>query len=394
MKFLPYEMSDFEAVKSILEKAFDQPQQSKNFSTLGKAESTDSYYRFVAKDGDAVIGYLGYALRNMRYLEQEYTAASIGPVAVSPDVQQSGIGSFLMTETLEYLEKTGVEVVYIQGIPDYYQRFGFIKYLDKSKRIISTEGNQLAEADSLRIVENTTNRRAYRDLFDQYRSNVNFSSARNEHDWRWLLGPATQTYYFYRPKLIQSIDGQNLAYFCDDPDVDNSPRELVFEEEDSPVERTLEALKAHYRERGCQTFELKAPESARIVAFVDAIGCQKITYVNPRGGDLMLIHDELRVAKKLSSCVCTLLQNISCEFSAQLNFEAFSITFGVKQGQSHFDVKSSKKPSRLRLVHFMSGRINGDLLEHTSVTGFSSYEVLQTVLFSNKDGFVFQGDNM
>jgi putative acetyltransferase len=394
MKFLPYDTSDFSAVKSLLDNAFDEPNQGENFSSIGKTEGADSYLRFVAKDGNAVIGYLGYAIRTMQVFGQTFAAASIGPVAVSPNVQQSGIGGFLMTETLKQMKLNGIEIVYIQGIPDYYQRFGFIKYLDKSKQIISTDANFVTGADNVKVVEDDKNTNAYRQLFEQYSSAVNFSSTRTERDWSWLLGPATNTYYFYQPRLIQNENGELLGYFCDDPYIDGSPRELVIEHDDKSVAKALEALKSFYRKRGCKTLEIKAPGSSRLAEVVEEMGCQKITYVNPRGGDLMLILDEYATAKKLAWRIPFILGNISAGFSAMLNCGTFSMTFGVAQEQPYFRIEPNNESSSLSLVHFMAGRINGDLLRDSRVTGFDSYKSIQNLLFSEQPGFVFQGDNM
>lgn len=394
MEFLPYDVKNFAAVKAVLESAFDDPRQSRNFSSLGLFEEDESYKRFVVKDGDTVIGYLGYALRTLRYLGQSFAAASIGPVAVSPQNQRSGIGSFLMSETIQHLKHTGVEIVYIQGIPDYYQRFDFIKYLDKSKRVISTDQDDSTGPHDLHIAENNVDNRIYRDLYELYTEEVDFSAKRTEADWTWLLGPATQTYYFYQPKLIQTDDGRSVGYFCDDSEIDNSPRELVCVGNKELVARTLEALKSYYSSKGCDSFELKAPESSQIVALADEMGCQKVTYVNPRGGDLMLIYDEHLVAQKLAASIPDALHLISVEFSAQLNFGPFLMDMGVANGEAYASITSNTESSPLNLVHFMAGRIRGDLLNYTKVTGFNSYEAVQKLLFSGEMGFVFQGDNM
>jgi len=52
-------------------------------------------------------------------------AAPLGPLAVSPDHQQRGIGGSLIHEGLRLLREIGVRQVHVLGDPAYYGRFGF-----------------------------------------------------------------------------------------------------------------------------------------------------------------------------------------------------------------------------------------------------------------------------
>lgn len=49
----------------------------------------------------------------------------VGPVAVAPDQQGSGVGTQLMHVMLEQAEKLGNPPMVMIGDPEYYQRFGF-----------------------------------------------------------------------------------------------------------------------------------------------------------------------------------------------------------------------------------------------------------------------------
>lgn len=394
MKFLPYELNDFSEVKHILDRAFDDTNQSDNFSVLGRIEDSKNYSRFVVKDDNKLIAYLGYAHRTIRYLGEFFTAASIGPVVVSASAQKNGIGSFLMREALKHIERSGIEIAYIQGIPDYYQRFGFTKYLDKSKRVISTDADIEVDVSTISIVKDTTNIDAYRQLYDQYSRSVNSAAKRNQEDWSWLLGPASTTYYFFEPRLIKDVTGQAIGYFCDDPKVTNSPREIVFSEDPGSLQQALEAVKHFYKKKGCQTLDIKAPEHSKVAQQLDATRCEKVTYVNPRGGDLMLVFDQKSVATKLSASVAALLDSITMDFSATLRFHSFAFELGIANGLPYTKIEDSTEESNLDIAHFLSGRIDSSLLENTSTTGFSSYDALQKILFPKQTGFVFQGDNM
>src|ERR1051325_7217171 len=47
------------------------------------------------------------------------------PMSVRPDRQRRGVGSWLIRDVLGRAEATGEPAVFLEGIPDYYPRFGF-----------------------------------------------------------------------------------------------------------------------------------------------------------------------------------------------------------------------------------------------------------------------------
>jgi putative acetyltransferase len=55
----------------------------------------------------------------------EFTAVALGPVAVSPNHQNKGIGAELCRTGLAACQKAGYELAFVLGHPTYYPRFGF-----------------------------------------------------------------------------------------------------------------------------------------------------------------------------------------------------------------------------------------------------------------------------
>ena len=49
----------------------------------------------------------------------------LAPLAVLPEAQSTGIGGQLIKEGLNQLKKSGVDLVFVLGHPDYYPRSGF-----------------------------------------------------------------------------------------------------------------------------------------------------------------------------------------------------------------------------------------------------------------------------
>jgi putative acetyltransferase len=49
----------------------------------------------------------------------------LAPLAVIPSAQKKGVGGKLIEHGLEVLEKSGVDLVFVLGHPEYYPRHGF-----------------------------------------------------------------------------------------------------------------------------------------------------------------------------------------------------------------------------------------------------------------------------
>ena len=76
------------------------------------------------KKGRAV----GHILFTSAHLSDSKDAASIvilAPLAIVPDFQKQGIGGKLIEHGLALLSKSGVDLVFVLGHPEYYHRYGF-----------------------------------------------------------------------------------------------------------------------------------------------------------------------------------------------------------------------------------------------------------------------------
>ena len=71
---------------------------------------------------------LGHILFTTAQLSGSQDSASIvilAPLAIVPDAQKQGIGGKLIKKGLELLSKSGVDLVFVLGHPEYYPRYGF-----------------------------------------------------------------------------------------------------------------------------------------------------------------------------------------------------------------------------------------------------------------------------
>jgi predicted N-acetyltransferase YhbS len=80
-------------------------------------------HSFVAEQACEIIAHVLFTA--VRIEPSDVPAQIIAPLAVSPDHQQSGLGTKLVNEALTQLESQGVELIFVLGYPKYYSRFGF-----------------------------------------------------------------------------------------------------------------------------------------------------------------------------------------------------------------------------------------------------------------------------
>ena len=79
----------------------------------------------VATADERIVGHVLFSKVRLGPPGQKVSAVLLAPLAVHPDFQSQGIGGQLVTEGLQRLSGTGVQLVFVLGHPAYYPRFGF-----------------------------------------------------------------------------------------------------------------------------------------------------------------------------------------------------------------------------------------------------------------------------
>jgi putative acetyltransferase len=85
----------------------------------------ESAVELVAADGEEVVGHLLFTPGLLDAPRRLVEVAVLSPVAVRPARQRQGIGTALIRSGLDRLAKRSLPVVFLEGPPAYYGRFGF-----------------------------------------------------------------------------------------------------------------------------------------------------------------------------------------------------------------------------------------------------------------------------
>lgn len=112
--------SDHGAVRQLVADAFQGETEARLVDLL-RADG-DVLFELVSLNGETVEGHI---LFSRMWVDRQGLYAALGPLAVRPDRQRTGIGSALVRAALETAREFGVEGVILLGHPAYYPRFGF-----------------------------------------------------------------------------------------------------------------------------------------------------------------------------------------------------------------------------------------------------------------------------
>ncbi len=88
----------------------------------------DDLYVFLALNANDLIGAVIFT--RFAYDQDPRTVFLLSPLAVATEHQRKGIGQKLVTEGLNALKHTGIDIAVTYGDPNYYGRVGFIQISD------------------------------------------------------------------------------------------------------------------------------------------------------------------------------------------------------------------------------------------------------------------------
>lgn len=115
--------SDLNDVLFVEREAFGEDDEAELVRDLLEDPSAKPLFSLLAFQGDRPVGHILFT--KVRLTNSSQKAAILAPLAVVPDSQKQGIGGKLIEEGLELLSKSGVELVFVLGHPEYYPRHGF-----------------------------------------------------------------------------------------------------------------------------------------------------------------------------------------------------------------------------------------------------------------------------
>jgi putative acetyltransferase len=123
MRIRPETEADRSAIRAVNEAAFKTSIEADIIEAL-RARPTE-VLSLVADSDDAAVGHILFSQVTLAD-HPKLKLFGLGPMAVVPRFQRSGVGSALVREGLAQCRQRGVDAVVVLGHPEYYPRFGFV----------------------------------------------------------------------------------------------------------------------------------------------------------------------------------------------------------------------------------------------------------------------------
>ena len=124
IKVRPETVEDIPGIRRVEEAAFGR------FTEAGLVELCrqrgKAALSLVAVEAGRITGHILFTPVTLQPPHPGWIGLGIGPLAVLPDLQRTGIGSRLMTIGLEICRRNGCNFIVLLGDPAFYCHFGFI----------------------------------------------------------------------------------------------------------------------------------------------------------------------------------------------------------------------------------------------------------------------------
>lgn len=79
----------------------------------------------IALKNDQAVGHILFTRTRLSGTNDTVSTAILAPLAIVPEAQEQGIGAKLIKSGIAILSRSGVDLVFVLGHPEYYPRFGF-----------------------------------------------------------------------------------------------------------------------------------------------------------------------------------------------------------------------------------------------------------------------------
>ena len=117
------EAADFDAVRTVVTRAFDHADEADLVDALRR--DAHALLSLVAEVDGTIAGHILFSRMWVDTSAAKVPAVALAPVSVLPEFQRRGIGGALIHRGLEMLRDTEERIVFVLGHHDYYPRFGF-----------------------------------------------------------------------------------------------------------------------------------------------------------------------------------------------------------------------------------------------------------------------------
>lgn len=115
--------ADYDAVRIVNDRAFGAPEEGNIVEKL--RNTCRETLSLVAVSDERIVGHIFFSPVTVGPVGRQVMGLGLAPMAVMPEFQRQGIGSFLVEDGIRRIRDTDCPFILVVGHADYYPRFGF-----------------------------------------------------------------------------------------------------------------------------------------------------------------------------------------------------------------------------------------------------------------------------
>jgi predicted N-acetyltransferase YhbS len=356
--------------------------------------------RVTVADG-RVVSIVVLAPRRAKFGPVTVPAMTVGPVGTLPPYCKKGLSAATMNNASQYMADNGYLLAYLQGIPDYYCRFGYYPYMAPgSMKVQRRDAAKEAAKGTLRKMTRADLPRVKR-IYDAVTARRIMASDRDLRHWEWLLRHGSKTWFFGRPKVILNGRGSVCGYATTHPGNATDWRELVVKPDEASCRAALGALARESKRREAKELKLPLPWDSALAVFIrQFIGARVELYPSPAGGAMLKVVDFPALMRRLQPLFTERWR------AARSSLRDVRFTLASDDGSVGFEITRNRvrvgdpgRAPRVRVpARWLSGLLTGyhtiaDIASRKDATVPAPLMPYLDVLFPSGWPWVYAGDN-
>ena len=256
-------LSDFqradEAIK-IVRECFPGQRHSDDLAKLLGNSRSNKIFIIDHVQKNNLLGFLLIKFVKVQFWGKLINAGTIGFLSIKKDRQKEGLGASLLAASENFAATRSCFILYLQGIKNYYSKFGFIPQFGKSKITFQTEQERKDENMVMRNAK-ITDLADLANLYNENSTKTNCAATRTAEDWTWLLRCAKDTMFFDNPTLV-IVDDIPVGYFCWDRFEPSRIREACGQNSVPGTSSFVRGLINFSKQKGLKQLEIMCPHGS------------------------------------------------------------------------------------------------------------------------------------
>ena len=215
-----------------------------------------------------------------------FSGLSIGVLTTSPAYRNRGYAKKLILAITNLALHKEIDFLYLAGIPDFYDKFGFKGFAPKSKLVFKMSDLPSGEG----TIESLTlgHLKAISEMHSAYSDSISAFLCRTNWQWEDLLGPLSSTFLFSHPKVILNNVGDPIAYFCSTPGDANVIREFVPIQDPQSVINALAIIANSEEHDDHEKLEIFAPAKGPVWdSAANSLGADFLCFLRPKASNMI-----------------------------------------------------------------------------------------------------------